>query len=275
VNEPDARSIAVVGGTPVPIAWLERRLEELRRGPLGRHLPPDRGGDTEPLRRWIAQELVTHAVLVHEARRAGLLGDGSGNSRVAAAAPSDPAPQVLPTDVVQRLFDLATSHVTVPESDLRSYYHRNADLYRRSEARTVRYAIAESEEMARGLASALAAGAELDRRPGVRAGQLSRLHRGQLVGALEQAIFSATIGDVVGPTLIEDGWVVARVEQIALRSTTPYEEVRAGIESELLRAARDRAFTDWIASRRADLAVIEPGYEHPGHPVHGLPRHRH
>jgi hypothetical protein len=65
------------------------------------------------------------------------------------------------------------------------------------------------------------------------------------------------------------------VVAITPASTTPFDEARPEIEADLVGAARARAFDDWIASRVAALASIEPAYEHPGHPVHGLPNHRH
>ena len=66
-----------MAGTPIPIAWVEERLTELRRGRLGRQLPPE-GGETERLRRWVVQELVGRMVELHEARTAGLVvGPGS------------------------------------------------------------------------------------------------------------------------------------------------------------------------------------------------------
>jgi [acyl-carrier-protein] S-malonyltransferase len=55
----------------------------------------------------------------------------------------------------------------------------------------------------------------------------------------------------------------------------PFEEVRAAIEADLLVAARARVFDEWLEERRRALVVIEPGFEHPGHPVHGVPSHRH
>jgi [acyl-carrier-protein] S-malonyltransferase len=55
----------------------------------------------------------------------------------------------------------------------------------------------------------------------------------------------------------------------------PFADVRAAIEADLLAAARSRIFDEWLERRRAALAVIEPGFEHPGHPIHGVPSHRH
>jgi [acyl-carrier-protein] S-malonyltransferase len=58
-------------------------------------------------------------------------------------------------------------------------------------------------------------------------------------------------------------------------SVVPFAEVRAAIEEDLLVAARARVFDEWLERRRGALVVIEPGYEHPGHPVNGVPSHRH
>ena len=53
------------------------------------------------------------------------------------------------------------------------------------------------------------------------------------------------------------------------------QQARPVIEAELLAAARIRMFEAWLEGRRTALAVIEPGFEHPAHPVHGVPTHRH
>jgi hypothetical protein len=55
----------------------------------------------------------------------------------------------------------------------------------------------------------------------------------------------------------------------------PFDNVRAGIEAELLAVERVQAFERWLETRRAELAVLEPEFEHPGHPVHGATTHRH
>jgi parvulin-like peptidyl-prolyl isomerase len=79
----------------------------------------------------------------------------------------------------------------------------------------------------------------------------------------------------VGPIPTEHGWQVVRVDAIVPERSAPFEEVSEAIATELLAAARARAFSEWLEQRRQALAVIEPAYEHPSHPVHGMPRHRH
>jgi [acyl-carrier-protein] S-malonyltransferase len=165
--------VATVAGREISAEHVDRRLAEMRRGPRGRHIPPDRVGGLETVRRWVVQELVTEAVVAHEAREAGI-------ADVAEA-------RHLSSSDLARLVACATVDVTVAEDDVESFFVRNQDLY----------------------------------------------------------------------------------------GGSAFEDVRDAIEEELLVAARERAFDEWLERRRAALAVIEPGFEHPGHPVHGLPSHRH
>ena len=107
-------------------------------------------------------------------------------------------------------------------------------------------------------------------------GVLPTLRRGELAGPLEDAAVRGRRGRARRARSRQaQGWIAARVEAIEPASTASFDEARGAIEAELLDAARARAFDEWVASRRAALAIIEPGYEHPGHPVHGLPHHRH
>jgi [acyl-carrier-protein] S-malonyltransferase len=158
--------VATVAGQPIPLSLLEERLALIRRGPRGRHIPPPGTPGYADACRWVVRELVTEAVLEHEARARGL---------------TDPSQVVL----------AVTNGATVPEESVRSYYDRNPDLYR-------------------------------------------------------------------------DGAAVV-----------PFEVARVSIEHELLLAARLRAFDIWLERRRAEVAIVEPGFGHPGDPASGFPSHRH
>jgi [acyl-carrier-protein] S-malonyltransferase len=158
--------VATVAGQPIPLGVLEERIARMRVGPRGRHLPPSGAPGYAEFCRWVVRELVTEAIVSHEIRARGI------------------------RDVSQLVLGV-TEHAVVAEEDIRSYYDRNRDLYRRS------------------------------------------------------------------------------------GSVTAYEDARASIEEKLLVAARARAFDLWLEGRREELAVVEPGYEHPADPRHGFPSHRH
>jgi [acyl-carrier-protein] S-malonyltransferase len=272
--------VAVVGGRPIPIARLRQRIAEVRRGPRGKHLPPEGGSDSVRLGRWIVQDLVTEAVLVHEARAAGIVCTESDTNR----APDGGSTVGLSPEVVAHLLERVTASVAVPTRDVRSYYVRNGDLYRRPEARRVRHILLADEGSAQRVARRILAGEDMGAlaeslsidtgsRPQV--GVLGEVHRGEFSGPLEDAIFGGEAGAVIGPIATEHGWHVARVEAVTPATCVPYAEARIAIKAELLAAARTREFAAWLGSRRATLAVIEPEFEHPAHPMHGFPSHRH
>ena len=158
--------VATVAGQPIPVGVLEERIARIRVGPRGRHLPPSGAPGYAEFCRWVVRELVTEAIIAHDIRARGL-------------------------EEVSQLVLAVTEDVVVAEEDMRSYYDRNQDLYRRP------------------------------------------------------------------------------------LSVIPYEDARASIEAELLVAARGRAFDLWLEGRRRQLAVVEPGYEHPADPRYGFPSHRH
>jgi [acyl-carrier-protein] S-malonyltransferase len=158
--------VATVAGRPITVAVLEERLALVRIGPRGRHIPPPGSPGYGDVCRWLVRELVTEAVLEHEARSLGLTEDS-------------------------QLVQAVTGGLVVSDEEIRSYYDRNPDLFRTAAA------------------------------------------------------------------------------------VVPYEQAKASIEQEILLAARVRAFDLWLEQRRQELAVVEPGYEHPADPSHGFSSHRH
>ena len=62
-----SRCAASTGGWPTSV---EARA--------GRHLPPDGGQVSIGIRRWVVQELVTEAIIVHEAEAAGIIAPSRG-----------------------------------------------------------------------------------------------------------------------------------------------------------------------------------------------------
>ncbi len=208
--------VARVAGRPIPLALVERRIEELRRGPRGRQLPAADGPGYADLCRWIARELVTEAIVADEARR-----------------------RRVPVDDV---ITAVTGGVTVSEEESRAYYERNQDLFRRPERRTIDW-------------------------QGV--GRVDLRH-GELVGPFEDEVFAGAVEE-----LVRGGGHEARIVAIHPPGVVPFEQARVAIEGELLVAARERAFDAWLEERRREIVAVEPEWEHPGHPVHGLPSHRH
>jgi hypothetical protein len=257
-GDPD-RTIATVAGRPIRLADLERRADELRRGPRGKHIPPH-GGSSPEIRRWIVRELVTDAVLAHEARAGGLL---------PAVDPATAGDGRLSPAVIGLLVDRVTTGVTADEAVVRSFYERNQDRYRQPEARRIRHVVCHDVGAARDAVRRFESGAAPED------AHAYELHRGELVGPVEDAVFAAAAGEVIGPIETDRGWHVVRVEAVVPSGVVPFEAARPGIEADLLAVERVKAFERWLEERRAALAAIEPEFEHPGHPLHGATTHRH
>jgi [acyl-carrier-protein] S-malonyltransferase len=265
--------VATVGGQPIPVARLDARLAEVRRGPRGRHLPPDGGSASVNVRQWIVQELVTEEILAQETATSSTYGESDGAT---VPWPSRAA--------VARLVDRVTGSVAVPESEVRGYYERNPDLYSRPEVRRVRHILVADAGAALDVVRRLRAGEAMpdvaravstDAGTRTDGGNLGDVRRGELAGLLEDTLFSAEAGAIVGPCETEHGWHVARVEAVIPEMTAPYREVRGAIEADLLAVARARAFDEWLEERRRALAIVEPEFAHPADPIHGVPSHRH
>ena len=163
------------------------------------------------------------------------------------------------------------------DADVRAYYVRNRDRFRRLRRDAVRHILrrrrgvgadgsstdADGEDMARAWPPS-----DVDRRAAAaaRGGELGDVHRGELSGPLEDAIFAASrCGRSVGPIQTEHGWHVARVEAAGTETRRAlYDEARPddrGAISWPPRGPRVRRVARGAA--RGDLAVIEPGFEHP------------
>jgi [acyl-carrier-protein] S-malonyltransferase len=258
--------VAVVGGRPITHAQLERRVAEMRRGPLGRHLPPAGDGEPSDLRRHVARQLVTEEVLRREAAAAGIAPGLAGL-----------------TGVVAPLVEWVTAGVTVPEPEVRAYYERNIDRYRVAEGRRVRHILVADEPAAKRLLEHLPRRpfAELARRWSIDAwtraagGDLGIVRRGELAGPLEEAVFAAPVGSIVGPIQSMHGWHLVQVEARVPERHEPYERIRDDIRAELLAAARERVFGEWLEERRVALGIMARGYGHPADPTDGPPSHRH
>lgn len=261
--------VATVDGVAITAAAVQGRVGAIRDRAGTHDLPEPGSPEARRLRRWVVHALVNEAVLAAEARRAGLC-DVAGITDVA--------------HTVARLFDHVTAEVTVDEREVAAYYARNLDRYRRPERRRVRHVLLGDEAAADDVGGRLrrgeplahaAATCSLDLSSRERGGDLGWLRRGELAGALEDAVFDVAPGKVVGPVRSDFGWHVAEVMAVQAATTVPLDAVRDAIHTDLLAAARGRYFDAWLDQRRARLVAVAPGYDHPGDPRVSDSIHRH
>ncbi|MFC6081831.1 peptidylprolyl isomerase [Sphaerisporangium aureirubrum] len=249
------RVAAEVGRRVITVDEVDAREAALRAGPLAGRLPSPYGAEGRNLRRWTVQVLVTEVLIEQEAVALGLpvpapCADRPGaltlggalraGGVVAAVAASMP--------VARAVREAVTAGAGVPEEVVRGYYERNRDRFTRPEVRYVSRADGPS---------------------------LGPVRRGEMTGALEDAVFAAEEGEVVGPVDGPGGPWTLRVDRVEPGGPRPYEEVRDGIAAELSEVAAGRAFAALLERRYAERVHLHEGYEHPADPRHPDATHRH
>lgn len=142
--------------------------------------------------------------------------------------------------------------VEVPEEEQTAYYNDNQDDFTREEQIQARHILlritpdrpaelAENELQA--VRQRIEAGedfAELakevseDESNSTRGGSLGYFGRGRMVPAFEEAAFTATVGELVGPVKTDFGYHLIEVQDRRAGGLQPFEEVKAAVRSRLI-----------------------------------------
>ncbi|MCP4900629.1 MAG: hypothetical protein GY906_27005 [bacterium] len=97
----------------------------------------------------------------------------------------------------------------------------------------------------------------------IKGGDLGWVHRNRLVEPLEQAVWSAEAGDLVGPVRSTDGYHLAQVVAFLDARQMTFDEVEVMLRQELetgrLREAEDRWFQE--ARNRHSVVILDPSLE--------------
>jgi parvulin-like peptidyl-prolyl isomerase len=69
-----------------------------------------------------------------------------------------------------------------------------------------------------------------------------------LTGPLKKAIFTAKVGEVVGPVKQEKNYLLLEVVKLHEESVQPFAEVKSTISTQLTQEAEQKYFTEWVAN---------------------------
>ncbi|MGI5284066.1 DUF7158 domain-containing protein [Nonomuraea polychroma] len=294
--EPPAVGGGIIGwieDRPIPRERLDRRLADLRDGPLSAALPVPGSSEDRQLARWLTQVILTEALCETTARALGLApveGSPSGPApldRVAAVElGSINAAAYHGSPWVRALFEHVTAATEIP-SEWRT--HASPE---RSPKHVVRHGLFADRT------SAKQAGPD-DLEP------LGAVELDSLPAAIAEAIKHRPNGTLAGPVKDTLGWHLA----IAVPATDPSVDHPAAPSSHgqgatptpeqgispspgsadsprhhgatalpadrLLEAARRRAFARRLDELRAEKVTLVPGLEHPGDPRQPDNNHKH
>jgi [acyl-carrier-protein] S-malonyltransferase len=249
-------TVAWVRDSPIELSEVDVREGALRTGPVASTLPRAHSSEGRQLRRWVVQVLVAERLVRLEAEARGLTPEDAPDlielapDRAAMLGLGSVAADVLTRNPLARaVFVAVTAEVRVSEVDIERFYAANPERFLVAEHRVVRHDAVD--------------------RP------LRTLRRGEWTGPVEDAVFAAEVGAVVGPIVDPLGSHTLVVEEVRPARTRSLAECRAEIEAHLVAGARRRAFTAWLDRHAATTVRLAHGYEHPGDPGQPDNTHRH
>jgi [acyl-carrier-protein] S-malonyltransferase len=244
----DGTVIGWVNGRPVPRAPLDRRIADLRTGPMNAALPVPGSPEDRQLARWLTQVILTEVLCEEEARSLGLSpAERPALDRLASVElGSINAAALNGNPWVRALYEHVTSSVTVPSAWQPPAASPAPSLFR------VRH---------RRFASRPGTGEPLD--------DLGMITLDSLPSAVASELRRRPYGTVVGPVEDSLGWHLAAAH--------PARDVAAAATGHeaLVEAARRRTFAQWLDRLRADKVDLVPGLEHPGDPRQPDNHHKH
>ncbi|MEV0824514.1 peptidylprolyl isomerase [Nonomuraea rubra] len=248
-----ADTIGWVADRPVPRVRLDRRLADLRGGPLSATLPRPGTSEDRQLARWLTQVILTECLCEWAATALG------------AAIPEhpllDPVAAVELGSInaaaynanpwVRAVFEHVTATVTIPSE------WRSRPASEPEPRHLVRHRLFPDRAQAQ-----RATPADLE--------PLGAVTLESLPSAIADALRRHPDGTLTGPVEDTLGWHVA----IAVPEPRPDGEPTRQ-EPDLLRAAQRKAFARWLDDLRAKKVRLMPGLEHPGDPRQPDNHHKH
>ncbi|MEZ7129111.1 hypothetical protein ACBR40_27585 [Nonomuraea sp. AD125B] len=271
-----------VDGRPVPRELLDRRIADLRHGPLKAALPSPGTAEARQLARWLTQVVLTEVLCETIARAEGLAPlEGPPLDRLAAVElGSINAAAYNGSPWVRAVFEHVTTATAVPAEWRPRPSRPSAD------AHHVRHRLFSDRT-----AAERATADDLE--------SLGQVNLASLPAALAEAIARHPYGALVGPVQDGLGWHVALATPGPPAAPPPPSPTRPPDEgeaippmpelpqpqqrprspeaaySDLLQAARRRTFARWLDRTRAEKVALAPGLEHPGDPRQPDNHHKH
>lgn len=144
----------------------------------------------------------------------------------------------------------------VTDADVQADYDKNKAQYGQPESRELHVVLAKTEADAQAARTALEGGATFasvaqryssDAESKKAGGKLTKVTKGQLEKAAEDAAFSIQATQLAGPVKGEQGWYVIRVDKITPGKAVSFDQVKTVLKQQLTQTKPQQAVTAWEA----------------------------
>jgi parvulin-like peptidyl-prolyl isomerase len=170
----------------------------------------------------------------------------------------------------EAIFKKVTKDVKVSDSDAKAYYDSHKSQYSQPESRDVRHILVNSKSLADRLYAQLKAGADFatlakkySKDPGSapQGGKLT-ISKGQTVPEFDKTAFSLKTNELSQPVHTQYGWhIIQALSAVRPAKQTPFAQVKATIEQQLLQQKRNDAMTKWVNDTKKGFCSGKIGYQ--------------
>jgi peptidyl-prolyl cis-trans isomerase C len=152
-----------------------------------------------------------------------------------------------------------TADLEVTDEDVEAFFEANREA--RYDTAEARHILVETEEEADDIIERIEDGEDfadiaqeesIDTGSGAQGGELGEFGRGQMVPEFEEAVFTAEIGELVGPIETQFGFHIIEVTE---RNAPELEEVEEDIREELSQGQQGELVQSWLAEQRREAEV--------------------
>jgi peptidyl-prolyl cis-trans isomerase C len=153
--------------------------------------------------------------------------------------------------------------VTATEEDAKKFYEENKEKFVRPMTVTASHILVDTEEKADEIYAAIEGGkdfaeaaTEFSSCPSKeRGGDLGPFGKGQMVPEFEEAAFAMEVGKVSSPVKTQFGFHIIKLTDKTEEGTSPYEEVKAQIEQQLVIMGQNDAYFKKVDALKSKYTV--------------------
>ena len=284
----DPSVAATVGGTDIPVTEVETRFEQAKTQPqVQQQLEGDAEGTIAgQIQAQILSQLVTAEILEQwgdelgievteedvEAQKEALIeqlgGEEAFDQAVAESGLADEDIQLqLRQRALQEKIAEEVGQAEVTDEQVAEFYEQNKDT-RFGERARARHILVDERPLAEDLIAQLEDGADFaalakehskDPGSGAQGGDLGEFSRGQMVPEFDEAVFSAEVGEIVGPVKTEFGFHI--IELLEILEGQTLEEATEEIRTELEGSAQGEQLQAELTERtKATEVTVNPRF---------------
>ncbi len=279
---------AVVAGTPITRAEVDRRLEQAKCSyDLQKRSFPKAGSqEYQTIQSQVLQDLVQRAELAQEAPKLGVtvtdkqLEDqlkqlkkqyyGGSEKRYRADikrncfTDAEVRAGIRASLTSQAIYAKVTAAAKVSDAEVKAYYTTHSQVYTQPQTRVVRHILVKKKALADKLYAQLKNGADFaalakkySQDPGSKSqgGRLT-ISKGQTVPEFDQTAFALKTGELAKPVHNKQyGWfIIQALKPTTPRKSTPFAQVKEAIRQQLLQQKRSKAANTWVDQLKKDYA---------------------